>query len=80
MTGASARLRALVIAGLLLTGPFDILSWWGQKLHSPRFDWLTLTTGAVAGTASLVAALHVVREAIMGEGEESPEEAETESD
>ncbi len=68
MSGASGRLKALVIAGLLLTGPFDILSWWGQKLYSPRFDWLTLTTGAVAGTASLVAALHVWRDALLGRG------------
>ena len=65
MTGASARVRMLVIAALLLTGPFDVLSWWAQKLWSPRFDWLTLATGAVAGTASLVAAVRVWRDALL---------------
>jgi hypothetical protein len=66
MTSQSARVRALVVVALLLTGPFDILSWWGQKLYSPRFDWLTMSTGAVAGSASLVAAVAIWRNAFRG--------------
>ena len=65
MTSAPARIRLLVIAALLLTGPFDVLSWWAQKLWSPRFDWLTLATGAVAGTASLYAAVRIWRDALL---------------
>jgi len=65
MTQTNRRWCALLVAALLLTGPFDIASWWGQKLWSPHFDYLTLTTGAVAGTASLLAALRVWRDALM---------------
>jgi hypothetical protein len=63
MTRASRSMKAALVAALLVTGPFDVLSWWGQKALSPAFDWLTVTCGAVLGTASLVAALWIVRDA-----------------
>jgi hypothetical protein len=65
-TRVDGRVRALIIVALLLTGPFDIASWWGQKLYSPRFDWLTMATGAVTGTASLAAAALIWRDALLG--------------
>lgn len=64
LTEAPARLRCVLAAAMLWAGPFDVLSWWAIRLGAPAFHYLTMATGAVAGTASLVAAFLVLRDAL----------------
>ncbi len=62
LTRASERLKSVLISGMLWAGLFDVVSWWGLKALTAKFDWLTMSTGAISGTCSLIAGLFVIRE------------------
>jgi hypothetical protein len=61
-TSVAERTRCLVVAALLWSGLFDVLSWWGIKEFSGRFEWLSATTGAMTASLSLYIAVTVLRE------------------
>lgn len=66
-TSCKRDMQAMLVAAMLWAGPFDVLSWWALKLHSPRFEWLTSLCGMVAGTAALVAAALILKAAFVDE-------------
>lgn len=55
-TLATARpsTKALIIAALMWSGPFDVASWWGIKMIGARFEWLSIATAIASTVASLV--------------------------
>jgi hypothetical protein len=65
MTTASERLKCTLVATMLWAGLFDVLSWWGIKEYSARFEWLSIVTGMCAGTGSLVAFYLVIKSAFF---------------
>jgi hypothetical protein len=54
-------LKASVVALMVWAGLFDVLSWWGIKYVSPRFEWLSITAAVTTTLASLVTFFVVVR-------------------
>lgn len=60
-TSAKEHTKCVLIAVILWSGIFDVLSWWGIKQFSPRFEWLSMTTGMATSAASIMALVLVVR-------------------
>lgn len=57
----SPRLKAIIVALLMWSGPFDVASWWGIKLVHARFEWLSVATAIASSVASLAALLITAR-------------------
>lgn len=54
LTHASERTKTLLVAMLLWSGVFDVASWWGIKLVSADFEWLSVATAVASAGASFV--------------------------
>jgi hypothetical protein len=61
LSGAREGLKAALVAILSWAGLFDVLSWWGMKHLSGRFEWLAMLTGIASAGGSFVAFVLVVR-------------------
>jgi hypothetical protein len=66
MTAATERLKAFIVATVSWCGLFDVVSWWGMKGLTPRFEWLAMFTGIGTSSASLCALWLVTRELWKG--------------
>ena len=64
LSSGNERLKCFVIATMLWAGIFDVLSWWGIKELSPRFEWLSIITGASTVLCSWIAIVLVVRDLV----------------
>ena len=62
LSGASERLKCLVIAGICWSGMFDVLSWWGIREVSENFEIVSIVSGSTAGLGWLVSTAIVLRD------------------
>ncbi len=70
----SARLRSLIISVLLSAGLIDVVSWWGIREVSGRFEAVAMLSGAASAIAGLVGGVLVIR-AILVRDRLSPEKS-----
>lgn len=56
--------KSSLVAALLWAGPFDVLSWWGLRQVSPRFELLTTVAGVTSGLATVIAVVAIARDLV----------------
>ncbi|MBC7792567.1 MAG: hypothetical protein H7Z43_02580 [Clostridia bacterium] len=61
LTDATERVKTLLLAVPLWSGIFDVASWWGIKLLSPKFEIVSLMTALTSSGASCAVTFLVVR-------------------
>lgn len=55
LSDASERTKVCLASLALWAGLFDVASWWGIKVFSPSFHWISIATGTASGLVSLLA-------------------------
>ena len=64
LTGAGFVFTVLAPLVALWAGVFDVFSWWGIKLISPNFEWLSIACGSLFSVSFLLMAFAILRSAL----------------
>jgi hypothetical protein len=62
LSSAPERVKHLLIPIVLWAGIFDVLSWYGVKGLSGRFEWLAMVTGSSNGLASVAIVFFILKD------------------
>lgn len=62
ISSAPERVKHLLIAIVLWAGIFDVMSWYGLKGLSGRFEWLAMVTGSSNGLASVAIVFFILKD------------------
>jgi hypothetical protein len=62
ISSAPEKVKHLLIPVVLWAGVFDVLSWYGMKGLSGRFEWLAMVTGASNGLSSVAIVFFILKD------------------
>lgn len=62
LSSAPEKVKHLLIPIVLWAGIFDVLSWYGMKGLSGRFEWLAMVTGSSNGLASMAIVIFILKD------------------
>ena len=62
LSSAPERVKHLLIPIVLWAGLFDVLSWYGMKALSGRFEWLAMVTGSSNALASVAIVFFILKD------------------
>jgi len=62
LSSAPEKVKHLLIPIVLWAGVFDVLSWYGMKGLSGRFEWLAMVTGSSNGLASMAIVVFILKD------------------
>jgi hypothetical protein len=62
LSSAPERVKHLLIPIVLWAGIFDVLSWYGMKGLSGRFEWLAMVTGSSNALASMAIIFFILKD------------------
>lgn len=62
LSSAPEKVKHLLIPIVLWAGVFDVLSWYGMKGLSGRFEWLAMVTGSSNGLASMAIVFFILKD------------------
>jgi hypothetical protein len=62
ISSAPERVKHLLVSIVMWAGIFDVLSWYGLKGLSGRFEWLAMVTGSSNGIASMAIVFFILKD------------------